>query len=218
MAATLHIVGIQRDQPLPEYAQIPLSINGLGIAFQSLSRGAVVELTGAASSGRASLVNSFLADATTLGEVSAVVDVSNSFDPASAAQAGVDLKQILWVQCNGRLDHAMKVADLILHGGGFGLVVLDLCEVPVRSLQRVPISYWHRFRLAVKNTPTALVVAGNQANARSCAIQQIEVETRGPKWTGAKPFQMLGSLNLCLHSRKPVAREAAELRALAAGE
>ena len=41
-----------------------------------------------------------LAGATRRQEVCALVDASDSFDPASAATAGVDLERLLWVRCN----------------------------------------------------------------------------------------------------------------------
>jgi len=195
-----------------------LQVSDLQKVVPGLPRGAISEVLGDASSGRTALLHAFLAAATTGGEVSAVVDFANSFDPASAGRAGVDLNKLLWVQCNRRMDHAMKAADLILHGGGFGLVVLDLCEAPPETLQRVPLSYWHRFRLSVKDTPTTLVVAGNQPNARSCAMQQIELEPVRADWPGRAPFQLLGGLRLKLSSRKPVLTEPAELRAAAVGE
>ena len=217
MASVPYVLVPSAVQPLSAQPIMPLRINGLGPVTPGLPRGSITELTGASSSGRTSLVHALLAGATAADEASAVVDGTNSFDPASAARAGIDLNRLLWVQCNGRLEHAMKAADLILHGGGFGLVVLDLCEMPVEALQRIPISYWHRFRLAIKNTPTALVVAGNQSNARSCAARQIEIVARRPEWVRPGPFQLLGGLDLCVRSRKPVQHEAAELRAWAVG-
>jgi hypothetical protein len=186
--------------------------------MEGVPRGAISELLGDASSGRTTFVQAFLAASTALGEVCAVVDSANAFDPVSAARAGVDLSRLLWVQCNGRVEHAMKVADLILHSGGFGLVVLDLCDVPAEALQRIPVSYWHRFRLAIKNTNTALVVAGQQANARSCAALQLELSSRRPEWARPGRFQRLSGLDLYVHSRKPVHCETARLRAWAVSE
>jgi hypothetical protein len=218
MLAALPVHRAQFLPAAPEYVNLPLRINSLQSLLPGLPRGAITEVLGDASSGRTSLTHAFLAAATSAGEVSAVVDFSNSFDPASAGRAGADLNKLLWVQCNGRLDHAMKAADLILHGGGFGLVVLDLCEAPPEVMQHAPISYWHRFRLAVKNTSTALVIAGNQSNARSCAVRQVELEPLRADWPGRAPFQTLGGLRLKLSLRKPVLRESAELRAGAVGE
>src|SRR6266852_8919977 len=109
-----------------------------------LPSGSIVEITGTSSSGRTAMLHSILASATTRGEICAIVDCTNAFDPASAAAAGADLERLLWVQAGGRLDHALKAADLILHGGGFGVVALDLCEIAPNQLLRIPLSYWYR--------------------------------------------------------------------------
>lgn len=61
--------------------------------------GAITELTGPESSGRTSLTLSFLARITRESKVAAWVDVSDAFDPESAAAAGVDLDRVLWVRC-----------------------------------------------------------------------------------------------------------------------
>ncbi|HUV96049.1 MAG TPA: hypothetical protein VMU57_19970 [Edaphobacter sp.] len=61
--------------------------------------GAITELAGPESSGRTSLTLSFLARITREGKVAAWVDASDSFDPESAAAAGVDLDRVLWVRC-----------------------------------------------------------------------------------------------------------------------
>jgi hypothetical protein len=195
----------------PENDFISLVKNDLKNNLQGLKRGAITEILGPASSGRTALLHALLAASTSAGEVSAIVDCNNAFDPASARDAGAGLERLLWVQCNGRLDHAMKAVDLILHGGGFGLVALDLCEIPLTVLQRIPLSYWHRFRLAVANTPSALVVVGNQANAKSCAVRQLELAPASAAWPGQKPFQRLSGRAIRLSSRKPVQSESATL-------
>src|SRR6202022_4654045 len=106
----------------------------------------------------------------------ALIDLRGVFDPLSAFHAGVDLRRLLWVRATGPIDRAFKAADLILQAGGFGVVALDLCEVPVRELNRIPLSYWYRFRLAVENTPTRLIVTGDQPLVKSCARVQLEVK------------------------------------------
>ena len=67
-----------------------------GLAF---SRGSVIEIAGDASSGKTSLALTLLAKLTAAGEVCAVVDSSNSFDPYSASLVGVELGNLLWVKC-----------------------------------------------------------------------------------------------------------------------
>src|SRR6267143_1553229 len=79
-------------------------------------RGAITEIFGPASSGRTSLMLAALAHAGTHDEVCALVDTSNTFDPLSATNAQMDLDRLLWVRCDGKLEHAFKAADLLLQG------------------------------------------------------------------------------------------------------
>jgi recombination protein RecA len=159
------------------------------------------------------MLHSILASATTRGEICAIVDCTNAFDPASAAAAGADLERLLWVQAGGRLDHAMKAADLILHGGGFGVVALDLCEIAPHQLQRIPLSYWYRFRLAVEKTPSTFVVAGARPIVKSCAALQLESKRKRTLWSGQAPFSLLTGAEFEVASRKPGRIEPALLRA-----
>jgi RecA/RadA recombinase len=97
--------------------------------------GAVSELTGPESSGRTSVALSFLARITEANKVCAWIDVSNAFDPISAAAAGVNLKKLLWVRCGiqqtttARVSRRFRLPERYftpspikkgLHGGGFG--------------------------------------------------------------------------------------------------
>src|SRR5271165_7646074 len=61
--------------------------------------GAISEVTGPESSGRTSLVLSFVAERTRAGQACAWVDANDAFDPESAAASGVRLRQLLWVRC-----------------------------------------------------------------------------------------------------------------------
>jgi hypothetical protein len=180
------------------------------------SRGAITELNGKASSGRTAMLHSWIAAATVAGEVAAIVDFDNAFDPYSARAAGADLGKLLWIRAGRQIDHAFRSTDILLHGGGFGLIVLDLCDVPQTQLQRVPLSYWHRFRKTVENTPSMLVVAALEPQAKSCARRQIEVSARRIEWSGNPPFQLLESLNLEVSLRKPVTGERRKALAMAA--
>jgi GTPase SAR1 family protein len=149
-----------------------------------LPQGAISEVFGAVSVGKTLLLHRLLATASDRNEFCALVDSQDAFDPLSAALSGVDLRRLLWIRAHGQVDHAFKAADLILHAGGFGVVVLDLCEVPVRDLNRIPLSYWYRFRLAVENTPTSLIVTGDRPLVKSCARVQLEVKRERLLWRG----------------------------------
>src|SRR5690348_8961531 len=63
-----------------------------------LPRGQVSELVGPVSSGRTSLLVRLIASATAQGELTALVDGLDRFDPSSAAAAGVTLDQVLWIR------------------------------------------------------------------------------------------------------------------------
>ena len=158
-----------------------------------LPRGALSEITGPASSGRTGVMLAALAGATRRDEACALVDASDSFDPASATVAGVDLDRLLWVRCSeaersslrkhqrrtalGRLEQVLKVTDLLLQGGGFGMVVLDLGDIPVASARRVPLTSWFRFRRAVEPTATVLLVIEREPCAKTCASLVVRLQS-----------------------------------------
>src|SRR5580658_7818652 len=73
--------------------------------------GAITEMVGVESSGRTSLALSFLASTTRTGSVGAWIDVLNTFDPESAAAAGVDLSRVLWVRCGESTSKARPTAE-----------------------------------------------------------------------------------------------------------
>lgn len=141
-----------------------------------IPRGAISEIYGPASSGRTSIMFSLLAHATRNEEVCAVVDVNNVFAPTAAAAAGVDFNRLLWIRCDGSLENAFKAADLLLHAGGFGVVVLDLADVAGKDARRIIPSWWYRFRRTVENRPTSILVMLEEACTRSCAALTLELK------------------------------------------
>jgi hypothetical protein len=174
-------------------------------------RGAIVELLGHRSTGRTAVLLHILAEATRRGEVCAVVDTDDNFHPASAAEAGVELDRLVWVRCRGNTEHAMRAADLLLHAGGMGVVVLDLCEVKTRVLNRIPLSYWFRFQRAIEGTPAILVVSARATQARSCAAHVMELERKQAKWSGCAPFRLLEGLETMARIQRPAQRLAQKL-------
>jgi hypothetical protein len=147
--------------------------------FGGFPRGAITEVFGPASSGRTSFMLSALAHATRHEEVCALVDTNNVFDPESATRAAINCERLLWIRCANNLEHAFKAADLLLQGGGFGLVLLDLGDVPAKSARRIISSWWYRFRRTLEATPSALVVIAEESCVRSCAA--LALELRGGK-------------------------------------
>ncbi len=235
------VVAASRLADRPAAAMVLSGIEELDALTGGLPRGGLTEICGPASSGRTSVLMAVMAKMTAQGEVCALVDASDSFDPKSAEAAGVELKRLLWVRCSPRrhggteksiadcrlsiadcrrsgqwsvasgerkgtasmvpsvrsgraesgrwpmakagtaaamghrrstmdcLEQALKATDLLLQGGGFGLVVVDLGDVPAQAARRVPLTSWFRFRRAVENTRTALMVVEQEPYAKTCA-------------------------------------------------
>jgi hypothetical protein len=152
-----------------------------------IPRGALTEIAGPASSGRASLLYSLLATASSGQEFCAFLDVQDTFDPESADAAGVRLSQVLWVRCAGNIEHAMKAADMLASGGGFALVAIDFADTPAKAVQRIPLAMWFRLRRAVENTKTALVAVAQQIHTQSCAALKIELSRGRALWRSQMP-------------------------------
>lgn len=73
------------------------------------------------------------------------------------------------------LEQVLKVTDLLLQSNGFGMIALDLSDVPVESARRIPLASWFRFRRAVEHTPTTLLVIEQQPIAGSCSSLVLKV-------------------------------------------
>ena len=160
-------------------------------ALGGIPRGALTEIAGLASSGRTAFLYSLLATASSGEEFCALIDAENAFDPVSAAAAGVRLSQVLWVRCGGNVEHAIKVADLLIQAGGFGLVAIDLGNAPIQAVQRIPLAAWFRLRQAIGNTKTILVSLAQHIHARSCSALKIELTRDRILWRGRFPWRLL---------------------------
>jgi|HubBroStandDraft_1064217.scaffolds.fasta_scaffold18717_1 recombination protein RecA len=270
------VVPASRLDVRPTTEMVSSGIAQLDSLTGGLARGCLTEICGSASSGRTSVLLLALARATQRGEVCALVDTSDGFDPASAAAAGMEMSRLLWVRCgekypsrkhpsaaltgcgktNGsyqgmpsgiaqglreehdfsravspaqspaalaaegshgpfsryastsvlqtaffptpfragsrtgefsgwknpeaerwetQIGQMLKVADLLLQSNGFGMVAIDLGDVPVQSARRIPLASWFRFRRAVEHTPTVLLVLEQQPIAGSCSSVLLRV-------------------------------------------
>jgi hypothetical protein len=226
----------------------------LDLLTGGLARGCLTEICGPASSGRTSVLLFALARATQRGEVCALVDASDAFDPASAAAAGMEMGRLLWVRCREKcpsrkhkdIDHAtarravraktgdshpampsgmlpgsyqgmpsgtppvagngfgfsrwqsqlgqmLKVTDLLLQSNGFGMIALDLGDVPAPSARRIPLASWFRFRRAIEHTPTVLLLLEQQPIAGSCSSVLLRVSAVRAKKFSAVNSQLSGN-------------------------
>jgi hypothetical protein len=137
-------------------ASLPTRVPGLDrLLGGGLPRGALVEMSGRASSGRFSIALSALAATTQSGEAAALVDPGDHFDPQGAADAGVELPRLLWLRARG-LKTALAACETVL-ATGFALVVLDLGLSRV-SRRRFDDAVWLRLARRARFYETALLV------------------------------------------------------------
>lgn len=68
-----------------------------------------------------------------------------------------------------RLEQALKVTDLLLQGGGFSAVVLDMASIPATYTSRIPLSHWFRYRAAAEHSRASVLLLTQQACANSSA-------------------------------------------------
>jgi recombination protein RecA len=176
-----------------------------------IPRGTLTEICGPASSGRTSFLFALIGHATQQGEYCAWIDAAGTFDPLSAAESGADLNRILWVNCAGNAEHALKAVDLLTQAGGFGVVVLDMADTPARDVRRISLASWFRLRHAAERTGAALLVAETGINAGSCSAMQIEMKRRKrPLWVG----KLLRGIHAEAQSRKHYHSQSAEFMAV----
>jgi hypothetical protein len=165
-------------RPAPE--MVTSGIAAIDALTGGLPRGCLTEICGPASSGRTTLLLAALAAATRRGEFCALVDASDALDPQSAADAGIELDRLLWVRCGENspqscLEQLLRATDLLLESGGFGLIALDLGDLPPQAARCIPLTTWFRFRRAVEHTPTVLLAVERQFIAGSCSSLLIKL-------------------------------------------
>jgi hypothetical protein len=68
-----------------------------------------------------------------------------------------------------RLEQVLRATDLLLESGGFGLIILDLSDLPPQAARRIPLTTWFRFRRAVEHKSTILLAIEQQTIAGSCS-------------------------------------------------
>jgi len=205
LAAMPKLAGVtpaSRLEVRPTPLMVSSGVREIDALTGGLPRGCLTEICGPASSGRTSVLLATLAAATQRQEVCALVDISDAFNPHSAAAAGVNFERLLWVRCGGNkqkvrspqrviekteknenvrrqiekpVEQALQVTDLLLRSGGFGLVIIDLGNTPVKMARRIPLASWFRFQRAVEHTATVLFVISQIPCAQTCASLLLKV-------------------------------------------
>src|SRR6187549_1631691 len=139
-----------------------------------------------------------LAAATRGGEIAALIDTCDGLDVASAAAAGIDHNRLLWIRgaSSGRVlsalseskdrivDRALKALNLVLQAGGFGVVAIDLADVPLTAIRQIPFNTWMRVQRVIEGSDTACVLLASEPLARSAGGLTVTLAGRAT-WDGA---------------------------------
>ena len=126
-----------------------------------------------------------------------------------------------------RLEQVLRATDLLLESRGFGLIALDLADVPPESARRIPLTTWFRFRRAIERTPTILLVIEPQPIAGSCSSLLLQLGVPGAQYPvpSSRPshshlltgLEITAELIRSRHDRKPANSVAFETRTAWAG-
>jgi hypothetical protein len=98
-----------------------------------------------------------------------------------------------------RLEQVLRATDMLLESGGFGLIALDLTDLPPQTARRIPLTTWFRFRRAVEHTPTVLLSVEQQPIAGSCSSLLLQLGSAGasfPKLMNSVQFPDLAHAQL----------------------
>jgi len=142
-----------------------------------------------------------LAAATRRGELAALVDTRDTFDPESAVAAtGLVCSRLLWIRggpgsgaestwatMERQVDRALKACALVLEAGGFGVVAWDLADIPPALVRRLPYAVWLRLARLVEGRRTVGLIVAQQAVGRSAGGLAVLLGA-GPdasRWSGA---------------------------------
>jgi hypothetical protein len=175
---------------------VPFDVQPLDIYLQGgLPAGQLSEVVGPGSSGRTTVVWRWLAAATRRGDTVALIDTFDRFDPESAATAGIDLDRLLWVRGQAisktggavdpvwlpgvrtvdgpgtmverTVDRALKALNLVLQSGVCPVVAIDMADVPITALRRIPYTTWLRMQRVIEGSDTTCVLVAPEPLARS---------------------------------------------------
>ena len=141
-------------------------------------RARLSEVSGPDFSGRTSVLYGLLASTTAAGEVGALIDPADRFDPHRAGIAGVHLPALLWVRPPDAR-RALRCAEILLAARGFALVALDLAESAAVS---PPDSAWARLARRTSESKSALVAFTGRRLAGSFASLCLGLARARPVW------------------------------------
>ncbi len=161
------------------------------------------EVVGPRSSGRSWTLAQGMAQATQRGELVALIDAFDTWDPTAVAACDPVWARWLWVRgpaiaaggpasaagertlATQGVDRALKAAAMLLQAGGFGMVVLDLSEAPQSVIRALPFTTWLRLQRMLAGHDTVGVLLAAEATARSAEGVSVQLSAAEAWWSGS---------------------------------
>jgi hypothetical protein len=91
------------------------------------------------------------------------------FEPSHQPILTAALRPLLSSKPWHRITQALRTADLLLQGGGFSAIVLDMGGLSPEFVSRIPLAHWHRYRAAAERTQSSILLLTQYACAKSSA-------------------------------------------------
>jgi hypothetical protein len=92
-----------------------------------------------------------------------------------------------------RIEQALRVTDLLLQGGGFSVIVLDMGSLAPEVVSRIPLATWFRYRAAAERTQSSIILLTQYGCAKSSVELLLQFHTAEPLsdeatvFTGIRP-------------------------------
>ena len=144
-------------------------------------RGRLTEVFGRVSSGRTSLAYRLLGATTSRGEIAAIVDWRDRFDPRCARAAGAVLSRVLWVRPPSERE-ALRCCEILLGTERLGLVMLDFADglSPLAAARFA--SAWPRLTNQAAATRVTFVLLSRERLAGSFAALCVTLRDARARW------------------------------------
>ena len=164
--------------------QLPLGVPAFDAALGGgLTRGWLHEIIAPPSAGGTALLRAALGAATRAGELCALIDPADAFDPAPS---DIDLRRLLWVRPREPAQ-ALRAVEIALEAR-FALVALDLGALPTRRAPHGSPDLndlkWSRLGRRAERHGGAVLVLTRSAQAGSFAQVTLELQRGAVRWEG----------------------------------
>jgi hypothetical protein len=87
-----------------------------------------------------------------------------------------------------RIEQALRATDLLLQGGGFSAIVLDMGGLAPEFVSRIPLATWFRYRAAAERTQASILLLTQYGGAKSSAELLLRLQPAEPLCDEATVF------------------------------